>query len=85
MTPDEMRADIIKRIVALRKTKAKAIEDTRVAEQAMKVWINGGPRPNADILQQATMSIQIRDHISISCYDQEEALRKLAKNKGIDL
>ena len=84
MTPDEMRADIIKRIVALRKTKEDAHKNTQLANDVMKAWMSGA-KPAQEIIQQAATSIQIRDHISIFCYDQEQALRKLASDKGIIL
>lgn len=85
MTTDEMRLDIIMRIVTLRKTKRESDNKSALARTVLSNWANGGKKPCMDILNEASFIIQISDNVAISCFDQEEALRKLAKDKGIVL
>ena len=84
-TKEEMRADIIKRIVNIRKTKEQFYTNSEVARKIMSDWAMGGAKPSIDIINEASFIIQIADNAAIVCFDQEEALRKLAKDKDIEL
>jgi len=82
---EQMRAKIIERIVKLRKMKAEFYSKSEDARKIMSDWAMGGPRPSMAIINEATHIIQVADNGMTFCFDQEQHLRKLAKEEGIEL
>lgn len=80
-----IRAEIIKGIVNVRKTKEDFVRKSASARKILSDWAMGGAKPSMDVINEASFIIEIADRAIIRCVDQEKALRKLAEDRGIDL